>query len=125
MLSRLVTYFRSHHVALLALFVALGGTSYAALKLPGNSVGTKQLKSRAVTLAKIDPATRKALRAQAGEARVGPAGPLGAAGPGGAPGAEGGRGGGRPQGGGGAGGAPGGGGRQGGGGAGRGGGRRG
>jgi hypothetical protein len=40
-------------VALIALFVALGGTSYAALTLPKNSVGTKQLKNNAVTGAKI------------------------------------------------------------------------
>lgn len=37
----------------LALFVALSGTSYAALELPANSVGTKQLKSGAVTKAKL------------------------------------------------------------------------
>ena len=36
-------------VALMALFVALGGTSYAALKLPKNSVGNRQLKTGAVT----------------------------------------------------------------------------
>jgi hypothetical protein len=40
-------------IALLALFVALGGTGYAALKLPKNSVGTAQLKSNAVTGAKV------------------------------------------------------------------------
>ena len=40
-------------VAILALMVALGGTSYAAIKLPKNSVGTKQIKKRAVTGAKI------------------------------------------------------------------------
>jgi hypothetical protein len=34
--------------ATLALFVALGGSSYAALKLPTNSVGAKQLKSGSV-----------------------------------------------------------------------------
>jgi hypothetical protein len=36
----------------MALFVALGGTAYAA-SLPANSVGTKQLKTNAVTGAKI------------------------------------------------------------------------
>lgn len=41
--------------ASVALFVALGGTSYAAIKLPINSVGTIQLKSKAVTKAKIAP----------------------------------------------------------------------
>jgi hypothetical protein len=40
-------------IALLALFVALGGTSYAAFSLPKNSVGTKQLKRDAVTTSKI------------------------------------------------------------------------
>jgi hypothetical protein len=40
-------------VATLALFIALGGASYAALKLPKNSVGAKQLKKNAVTEAKI------------------------------------------------------------------------
>lgn len=40
-------------ISLTALFVALGGTTYAATSLPKNSVGTKQLKSNAVTGAKI------------------------------------------------------------------------
>jgi hypothetical protein len=42
-------------VACLALFVALGGASYAATRLPKGSVGTKQLKSGAVTAAKLKP----------------------------------------------------------------------
>jgi hypothetical protein len=37
----------------LALFVALSATSYAAIKFPANSVGTKQIKTGAVTKAKI------------------------------------------------------------------------
>ena len=42
-------------ISLIALFVALGGTSYAAItSLPANSVGTKQLKNGAVTAAKIN-----------------------------------------------------------------------
>jgi hypothetical protein len=40
-------------ISLIALFVALGGTSYAAIHLPKNSVGSKQLKKNAVTSAKI------------------------------------------------------------------------
>jgi hypothetical protein len=40
-------------VAMAALFVALGGTTYAASNLPANSVGTKQLKSGAVTNIKL------------------------------------------------------------------------
>ena len=35
-------------VALLALFIALAGTSYAAIKLPANSVGTKTIKNGAI-----------------------------------------------------------------------------
>ena len=40
-------------VATLALVLALGGVSYAAVKLPKNSVGTKQIKKNAVTGAKV------------------------------------------------------------------------
>lgn len=40
-------------VALLALFVAMGGTTYAAINLPANSVGTKQLKNAAVSNSKL------------------------------------------------------------------------
>jgi hypothetical protein len=71
-------------VALVALFVALGGGAYAALKLPANSVGAAQLKKSAVTPAKLSPAAKTALstpgpRGAAG-AR-GPEGPRGEAGP--------------------------------------------
>ena len=42
-------------VSLIALFVALGGTSYAAINsLPTNSVGTGQLKNGAVTATKLN-----------------------------------------------------------------------
>lgn len=40
-------------ISLIALFVALGGTTYAAVNLPANSVGSAQLKKNAVTAAKI------------------------------------------------------------------------
>ncbi len=40
-------------IATIALFVALGGVSFAATQLPRNSVGTKQLKNEAVSTAKI------------------------------------------------------------------------
>ncbi len=40
-------------ISLIALFVALGGTTYAATSLPKNSVGTKQIKKNAVTGVKI------------------------------------------------------------------------
>lgn len=95
-MSKLIAYVARHHLALLALFVALGGTSYAAVNLPANSVGTKQLKPKAVTLVKIAPAAKIALKGQAGaKGDPGPAGakgdpgPAGAAGPAGPPGATG------------------------------------
>jgi hypothetical protein len=40
-------------VAMAALVIAMAGTSYAAIELPANSVGTKQLKRAAVTRGKI------------------------------------------------------------------------
>lgn len=44
-------------VAITALFVALGGTGYAALNLPPHSVGKKELKRNAVTTTKVDDGT--------------------------------------------------------------------
>src|SRR5262249_20222820 len=44
-------------VATLALLLALGGVSYAATKLPKNSVGTKQIKNGSVTGAKVKKQT--------------------------------------------------------------------
>jgi hypothetical protein len=41
-------------ISLIALFVALGGTTYAATSLPANSVGTQQIRNKAVTAAKIN-----------------------------------------------------------------------
>jgi len=40
-------------MATIAVFIAMGGASYAALKIPKNSVGAKQLKKNAVTTAKV------------------------------------------------------------------------
>lgn len=40
-------------MATIAVFIALGGAGYAAVKLPKNSVGTKQIKKEAVSTAKI------------------------------------------------------------------------
>ena len=79
----LLDYLRRHHVALLALVIALGGTSYAAVQLPKNSVGTKQLRTKAVTPAKLSQEVRTQLAA------AGVAGPQGAPGPKGDPGAKG------------------------------------
>jgi hypothetical protein len=70
-------YFQRHHIGLLALFIALGGTSYAAVKLPRNSVGSAQLRKAAVTSAKLSQDVQGKL-AKAG--RPGPAGAPGAKG---------------------------------------------
>lgn len=75
-------------VSIIALVVALGGTSYAAFTLPKNSVGTRQLKNKAVTLAKIAPAARGAL-AKVGQGNAGPVGPPGQPGQPGQPGPKG------------------------------------
>jgi hypothetical protein len=53
MSHRVVQHLRNNVVGYLALFVALGGVSYAATALPKNSVGTKQLKNNAVTRSKL------------------------------------------------------------------------
>jgi hypothetical protein len=59
-------------MSVVAVFIALGGVGYAALKLPKNSVGTRQIKKKAVTPAKLSPkAIAKFKGAQ------GPAGPTG------------------------------------------------
>jgi|1185.fasta_scaffold31678_2 hypothetical protein len=81
-------YVRRHHIGLLALFVALGGTSYAAVKLPRNSVGTAQIKNHAVTTSKLSTSTVKALKGAKGEkGATGTTGATGAAGAKGDPGA--------------------------------------
>jgi hypothetical protein len=51
--TKLLTHVKHNVVAYLALFVALGGTSYAAVNLPAGSVGSKQLRNGAVTNAKL------------------------------------------------------------------------
>jgi hypothetical protein len=64
-------------VALLALFVALGGGAYAALKLPNNSVGAAQLKASAVTPAKLSAAAKTALATPGPKGEAGPKGDTG------------------------------------------------
>ena len=54
-------------ISLLALFLALGGTTYAATSLPKNSVGTKQLKNGAVTRTKISSGTLASLKGPKGD----------------------------------------------------------
>jgi hypothetical protein len=97
-------------VALAALFIALGGTGYAAVKLPKNSVGTTQIKRDAVTGDKVkdgslfandfapgqipkgprgDAGTQGAPGLAGAKGEPGAPGPAGAAGPAGARGADG------------------------------------
>jgi len=61
----------------MALVVALGGTSYAAIKLPANSVGPKQIKSNAVTSGKVKNGSLRSQDFKAGQI---PAGATGATG---------------------------------------------
>jgi hypothetical protein len=79
-------YLRSNAIALVALFVALGGTSYAALNMPANSVGTKQLRNGAVTAAKVRKGSLLAKDFKPGQL---PRGPQGLAGVQGSPGQQG------------------------------------
>ena len=50
---RLLNHARSNLIGYIALFVALAGTSYAALHAPAGSVGTRQLRNGAVTARKL------------------------------------------------------------------------
>jgi hypothetical protein len=65
-------------ISMMALFVAMGGTGYAALKLPKDSVGSKQIRTGAVGSSEVkDGALR---RKDFGAGQI-PAGPRGLAGP--------------------------------------------
>jgi hypothetical protein len=76
-------------VATAALFLALGGVSYAAVALPANSVGTKQLRRGAVTTRKVENRTLLAVDFQRGQLPRGARGAVGAQGPQGAQGLQG------------------------------------
>ncbi len=80
MLATVVSYVRRHHLGMLALFVALSGTAYAAT-LPRNSVGPAQLKRNAVTSAKVKPGSLLASDFRRGQLPAGPQGPQGPQGP--------------------------------------------
>jgi hypothetical protein len=78
-------------ISTLCLFLLLGGgAAFAAIKLPKNSVGARQIKRGAVTPAKISNATKQVLAGQQGpQGKTGPQGPKGARGAQGATGATG------------------------------------
>ena len=92
-IRRRLTY--SNVVASLALFVALGGVSYAAVNLPRNSVGPSQIKQNAVTGSKVrnssltgsDIRNRSLTAADFSGSVQGTQGPAGAPGPAGPQGA--------------------------------------
>jgi hypothetical protein len=96
MLSRFRRPSHGTLVAYAALFIALGGTSYAVTSLPKNSVGTSQIKthavsgskigSNAVTTSKVKNGSLRAGDFKAGSLPAGAAGPQGPAGPAGAAG---------------------------------------
>ena len=76
-------------VSIIALSVALGGTSYAAIVIPANSVGTKQIKKNAVTSAKVKDGSLLLADFGAGQLPAGATGATGAAGATGTTGATG------------------------------------
>jgi hypothetical protein len=54
-MNRLITHLRANLVGWVALFVALGGTGYAAIRIPRNSVGAAQIRNRSITPVKFNP----------------------------------------------------------------------
>ncbi|MFL6067857.1 MAG: collagen-like protein, partial [Gaiellaceae bacterium] len=94
-MKRTASYVKRHHLALLALFFALGGTSFAATNvvLAANSVGTRQVIDGSLRTTDLSKAARTALKGNRGlTGREGPAGAPGAQGSPGATGATGARG---------------------------------
>jgi hypothetical protein len=89
MLIGIASYVKHHHVALFALFLALGGTAFAAghALLPGNSVGTRQVINGSLQTIDLSKTARTALKGNRGP--TGPAGAQGAQGATGATGAQG------------------------------------
>ena len=67
-------------ISVMALFVALGGVSYAAIKIPKNSVGNTQLRKDAVTSTKVKDRSLLAKDFKAGQLPAGAKGADGAAG---------------------------------------------
>jgi hypothetical protein len=73
-------------IACIALAIALGGTGYAAFKLPANSVTTREVKNRSLLAVdfKLGQLPRGAQGPAGPAGSAGPAGPAGPAGTGGA-----------------------------------------
>ncbi|MFM7553660.1 MAG: collagen-like protein [Actinomycetota bacterium] len=79
MVRRRLTY--ANVMATIAVFLALGGTSYAVTALPKNSVGTQQLKKNAVTGVKVKDGSLSSADFAAGTLLKGDTGATGATGP--------------------------------------------
>ena len=79
----------SNVVACTALFIALGGASYAAIMVPRNSVGAAQIKTGAITSNKVKDHSLLAVDFKSGQLPKGATGPAGPTGPAGASGAAG------------------------------------
>ena len=73
-------------ISVMALFVALGGASYAAIKIPKNSVGNTQLRKDAVTSTKVKDRSLLATDFRTGQLPRGASGATGATGTAGAAG---------------------------------------
>lgn len=86
---RPIHHLRRNAVAYLALSVALGGTSYAAVKLPKNSVGASQIKTNAVTSSEVKNGSLLAKDFKAGQLPKGAKGDKGDKGDTGAQGVQG------------------------------------
>ena len=54
-MTRIVNHVRSNLISWLALFVALGGSSYAAFNLPAGSVDGRAIRNHAIGPVKFDP----------------------------------------------------------------------
>src|SRR4051794_20776359 len=92
MLKGIALYVRRHHLALLALFIALGGTAAAAgtALLPRNSVGSAQVINGSLAKGDLSSKAVKALKGNKGaQGTPGAAGPQGPQGPKGTTGVQG------------------------------------
>jgi len=63
-MRRRLTY--ANVIATLALFLALNVGAYAAIRIPANSIGSAQLKNKAVTPKKVSPAAVKLFKGAKG-----------------------------------------------------------
>jgi hypothetical protein len=98
MVGSVLSYLKRHHLGVIALFFALGGTSFAAVDslAPANTVGTRQVINGSLGTIDMSATARRALKGNKGPkgpkgatGATGQAGPQGAQGPQGSQGAQG------------------------------------